>query len=366
MKKTPLYDEHVALNAKMVEFGGWNMPIQYEEGIREETAAVRERVGMFDVSHMGEIRVTGSDAAAFLDFALSRKVSGRKPEIANYTILCYEDGGVVDDLLVYTFGENDYWLVVNAANKDKDLDHLKDVSKIFRDGEADVKIDDESDLYGQIAVQGKESLEPVIKALEAVFPGKISEDTMRGLKRFRQINLELKDSEARLVVSRTGYTGEDGYEIYMPADKTVAMWRALLEQEVEPCGLGARDALRLEAGLPLYGHEMNAEITPIEAGLGKFVELDREFMGMKMDPNPDRRLVSLISEDRQIPREEYPVFYNDEEVGYVTSGSFSPTLGKGIANALIKASVPEDVEEFEIQVRKKRVPFRVTEAPFVK
>lgn len=361
MKRTVLYENHLALNAKMVDFAGWEMPVQYS-GIKAETLAVRKSLGMFDVSHMGEIRVKGQGAGEFLDYVLSRRISNKNPQLTNYAFLCYEDGGVVDDLMVYQLGPENYWLVVNAANTDKDFAYLEKCLITYK-SKNEIQLINETDLFGLIAVQGKDSLEPVLNALAKVYPEQNIEQDLRELKRFRQVNYLFNDQ--LVVVSRTGYTGEDGYEIYLPVEKTKELWQSLVEQEVLPCGLGARDALRLEAGLPLYGHEISAEINPLEAGLGRFVEFDRDFIGKSMQGKQDRRSLALISEDRSIPRADYPVYYQNEKVGYVTSGSFSPTLKKGIAFALVSNDLPEDLSELEIEIRRKKHTYKVTKTPFI-
>ncbi|NLJ71198.1 MAG: hypothetical protein GX328_07055, partial [Clostridiaceae bacterium] len=205
MNRTILYDEHLALNAKMVDFAGWEMPVQYT-GIKDETLAVRQAQGMFDVSHMGEISVSGTGAGEFLDYVLSRKISHKNPELTNYAFLCYEDGGVVDDLMVYQLDTEDYWLVVNAANTDKDFAHLQEMLTKY-DQQNDVSIYNETDSYGLIAIQGTGSLTPTLNALSPIYPALNISEKIKNLKRFRQVSFPLNDK--RLVVSRTGYTGED-------------------------------------------------------------------------------------------------------------------------------------------------------------
>ncbi|NLM18524.1 MAG: glycine cleavage system aminomethyltransferase GcvT [Clostridiaceae bacterium] len=361
MNRTVLYDEHLALNAKMVDFAGWEMPVQYT-GIKDETLAVREAQGMFDVSHMGEIRVSGSGSGKFLDYVLSRKISHRNPELTNYAFLCYADGGVVDDLMVYQLGTEDYWLVVNAANTDKDFAYLQELLTKY-DRKNEISIINETANYGLIAIQGTGSLTPTLKALSPIYPDLNISKRVEDLKRFRQVSFSLDDKH--LVVSRTGYTGEDGYEVYLPVADTIKFWQNLLKENIRPCGLGARDALRLEAGLPLYGHELSSEINPLEAGLDKFVELERDFVGKAMANKQHRKLIALISEDKSIPRDGYPVFIQDQEIGFVTSGSFSPTLNKGIAFALVTADLAEDITEVEIAIRRKKHTYKITSTPFV-
>lgn len=359
MKKTPLNEKHKALGARMVDYAGWEMPVQYE-GIAAETEAVRKSTGIFDVSHMGEILVTGDLAGDFLNWLLSRNVTGKAYEQITYAIMCYEDGGVVDDLLVYHAGSG-YLLVVNAANKDKDLLHLKDSLALFAAknplAKEQVKIEDLSDLYAQIAIQGPTSLDLILEVKDLLGLNQAQEEILKEMKRYRNLELSPADVQPAFFISTTGYTGERGYEIYGPAELVSPIWDALLAAGAIPCGLGSRDALRLEAGLPLYGHEMSAEINPLDAGMDFFVELKREFQGEQMAGKKRRKIIRLISQGKQIPRDGYLVFSNGEEIGYVSSGTFSPTLGKGIANALVRDDLAEDIKEVDVLIRNKYIPF---------
>lgn len=367
MKKTPLYDRHVALGARMVEYAGWNMPVQYE-GVRDEVLAVREATGIFDVSHMGEIRVKGEGAGEFLDWLLTRRVTGKKPDQITYAILSAADGGTVDDLLSYTMGEEDYMLVVNAANKDKDLVHMNEslvaYKEAYPDRKADVEVIDESDLYGQIAVQGPGSLDCILEVADALELTEEEREELRGLKRFRQMFVPVKGESRDLIISRTGYTGENGYEFYIPIAKTEHYWNIFIDAEVVPCGLGSRDTLRLEAGMPLYGHEMSSEISALEGGMSFFVDLQHEFQGSVMKDKVTRRQIALESDTRAIPRDGYEVYVEGVKAGVITSGTFSPVLEKGIAFALVDIDTPE-VSHVEVQVRKNLQPFTVVKAPFV-
>lgn len=367
MKQTPLYDRHVALGARMVDYAGWNMPVQYA-GIKEEILAVRRETGLFDVSHMGEIRVSGQGAGAFLDWLLSRRVTGKKDDQITYAILSAADGGTVDDLLVYTMGAEDYLLVVNAANKDKDLVHIRQslqaYKDVFKDRQVEITILDESDLYGQIAVQGPGSLDCMLQVARELGLSKEEEAQLAELKRFRQMRLTLEGQDRDLIISRTGYTGENGYELYIPAAKTAYYWDLFIQAGVEPCGLGARDTLRLEAGMPLYGHEMSEDINALEGGMGFFVDLDHEFQGQVMKDKVRRRQLALVSDTKVIPRDGYEVYVQDKKVGVITSGTFSPVLEKGIAFALVDLDTPE-VDEVQVLVRKNLQPFTVVKPPFV-
>ncbi|MDD3611099.1 MAG: glycine cleavage system aminomethyltransferase GcvT [Eubacteriales bacterium] len=370
MKKTPLNERHLALRARMVDYAGWDMPVQYE-GIAEEVKAVREKVAMFDVSHMGEVLVSGEGSGEFLNWLLSRDVTGKQKDQITYAILCYEDGGTVDDLLVYEMDEGTYMLVVNAANKDKDVLHINDSIETYRnkfpDRKDEIKVVDDSAHYGQIAVQGPESLQVMLDLAEKLGLNAEQKEQLQGLKRYRQIQVDKEGFERKMIISRTGYTGENGYEIYLPAELTVEVWDLLYDYGVPASGLGARDSLRLEAGLPLYGHEMAEDITPLEGDMGFFVDFSRDFQGGEaMKARSTRKRIALVSEGRAIPRDGYPVFLDDEEVGVISSGSFSPTLGKGIAFALVGKDFPEDATEVEVKVRKKFENFKVIDTPFVK
>lgn len=367
MKHTPLFDKHVGLNAKMAEFAGYEMPIEYN-GISEETLAVRKSCGIFDVSHMGEIRVKGEAAEPFLNWLLSRTIDGKKQDIVSYVVLCYEDGGAVDDFLVYRFAdEHDYWLVVNAANKDKDFAYLNEKKEVFfkefPEAGQDLEIIDESEHYGQVAIQGPKSAEIMKKFLEGRKEDAEVIETVIGLKNYRQYRRVL-DNGLSLVISRTGYTGEDGFEVYIPADDVVAVWDEFVALGCLPCGLGARDALRLEAGMPLYGHEMSQELSALDAGMSFVVKEHSPFIAEGMTQK--KKLIPLVSVKKAIPRAGYPVKYEGEEVGYVSSGMFSPTIEKGIAYAYVDVDFSDEAEDFTIEIHRKDRPFVKTKTPFYK
>jgi len=351
----------------MVEYAGWDMPVQYG-GIGEETAAVRNDSGIFDVSHMGEIVVSGKDSASFLDWLLTRKISGKQPNQITYALLANEAGGTVDDLLVYETAPETYFLVVNAANKDKDVQHIESSVGRYREkvGAADISVEDVSDRYGQIAWQG-----PKVRELAAtVLPSLgFSEDAVQailGLKRFRSYQMPDPDGRVEWIVSRTGYTGEDGFEFYVPAEATTALWQGLIDAGIVPAGLGARDVLRLEAGLPLYGHELGEDISALDAGLTRFVDLEHEFQGQRMAETNRRRLIHLVSESKAIPREHYRVIMDGEAVGEVASGTYSPTLEKGIATAFVDKDLDTAGKQLYLEIRSKQLPFSEVESPFVK
>ena len=353
IKITCLHEEHIALGAKMSPFAGFDMPIQYK-GIREEHLAVRTKVGMFDVSHMGEVFISGADAEKYVNHIFTNDVTGMEPGKILYGMMCYPDGGVVDDLLVYKY-EDKFLLVINAANIDKDVAWMQQNAEGF-----DVVIDHQSDLWGQIAVQGPEAadaLRHVVNAENAVNAENLTFYTF---------------FEADgLIISRTGYTGEDGFEIYATPEKTVELWRAFLAAGVEPCGLGCRDTLRFEAGLPLYGDELSAEISPVMAGLSMFCKLDKvEFIGKDalVDQKTNgvaKKLVGIEIEDNAIPRAGYPVELEDgTEVGVVTTGYHSISLDKSICFALVDSAYSKLETPLWIHIRKKTFPGKVVKKRF--
>ncbi len=342
VKQTALYEAHLSAKGKMVEFAGYLLPINYEKGIIFEHHQVRENVGVFDVSHMGEILVKGEKAKEFLEKTLTNSIGNLVPGKIRYTIMCYPDGGCVDDLLVYCFSDEEYFLVVNASNKDKDFQYLLDLKV---DG---VSITDKSDEYSQVAIQGPNS-EKVMRELGYELPEKY----------FTFITTN------NLIISKTGYTGESGYEVYGPAIDIIKLWDSLLACGVEPCGLGCRDTLRFEAGLPLYGHEISANTNPLEANLGFAVKLNKDFIGKEALEKSDnfRSLIGLKLIDRGIAREGSEVYCGEQLVGVVTTGTMSPTLNIAIANALVKKDF-ENCEEFVIDVRGRRLKAERVALPY--
>ena len=352
LRRTLLYDEHKALGARLVDFSGWEMPVQYG-GIKAEHQAVRERVGLFDVSHMGEAVFRGKDAEAAVQRLLTRDVSRLEVGQAGYSAVCYESGGTVDDVLVYRRPE-DFLVVVNAANREKDLEH-------FRENTQDLAVEvvDESDDWALLALQGPEAANVLQNLTEA---------NLSNLKSYRFLEGEVAGTKA--MISRTGYTGEDGFEIYLSPDEAPRRWRELIEAGATPAGLGARDTLRLEAGMCLYGNELDPETTPLEAGIGFAVHLDKEqgFIGqdaLKREKEDGLRktLVGFEVEGRGIARHDYPVKAEDETVGRVTSGTLSPTLNKAIGLALVSPGVED---RFEVVIRERSVEAHTVELPFYK
>lgn len=352
-QKTCLHDRHVALGALMSPFAGFDMPIQYA-GITEEHNAVRQHVGVFDVSHMGEVRVSGPDAYRFVSHIFVNDVTGAPDGQIFYGMMCYENGGTVDDLLVYKVNDQEYFLVINASNIDKDVAWIRQNAEGF-----DVKIEDQSPYYGEVAVQGPEAE----GAMENILGIEVKDIPFYNFKTF---NLDGEE----VIVSRTGYTGEDGFEVYGSHDFTRKVWDKLMEGGVQPCGLGCRDTLRFEVGLPLYGDELSADITPIEASLSMFVKLDKpEFIGkealaaQKAD-GVKRRIVGLELEGNAIPRHGYPVEVNGEQVGEVTTGYRSISTGKSVAMAMINKPYDKLGTEVEVRIRKKTFPAQVVKKRF--
>ena len=356
-KKTCLYDEHVSMGAKMSPFGGFMMPIQYE-GIIEEHKAVRSAAGMFDVSHMGEIFVEGADAEKFVNTVFTNDVTRMSRGRILYGMMLYPDAGTVDDLLVYRVsGENRFLLVENAANTEKDFQWLKSNSGGF-----DVKITDASDDYGEIALQGPDSE----KYIELLGLG----DCL-GLQFYTFTETEYDGQE--IIVSRTGYTGEDGFELYASPEVIRALWKKLASAGVKPCGLGCRDTLRFEAGLPLYGHELGESISPAEAGLGMFVKFDKEiFIGResllaRKQSGCSRKLVGVELEGMTaVPRAGCAVLKDGRVIGEVTTGYHSISLEKNLCMALVETPYTAEGTELCIQVRKKVFPGHVCKKRFYK
>ena len=353
--KTCLYDKHVALGALMSPFGGFIMPIQYTN-ITEEHNAVRNAAGMFDVSHMGEIFVSGPDAEKFVNHIFTNNVTGIPEGKILYGMMLYPEGTVVDDLLVYKeFEPCKYLLVVNASNIAKDYEWIC----AQMDG-YDVEVVNASDSWGEIALQGPEAEKFAVETL--------------GLKPAADLGFytyyEAEWNGVRMIVSRTGYTGEDGFEIYCSHETVNEIWDILLDAGVTPCGLGCRDTLRFEAGLPLYGHELSNEITPLEAGLGMFAKIkDKDFIGRnalaaQKEAGLSRKIVGIELQDKAIPRAGYPVEVNGEQVGVVTTGYRSISTDRSVCVAMVDKAYTELGTAVEIRIRKKVFPGIVTKKRF--
>ncbi|MEM8713117.1 MAG: glycine cleavage system aminomethyltransferase GcvT [Planctomycetota bacterium] len=360
LRQTDLHAVHVAAGAKMVPFGGWSMPVQYAS-ILDEAKRVREHTGLFDLGHMGRLEVKGKDAVPFLDRLVTSFVGKIPVSAIRYGLVCNADGNPFDDLLLYKTSPEDVFVVANASNKDTVLKWLRD----HQDG-ADVTIEDRSDELAMLALQGPKSqaaLQPLVEGKDLGDIGyyKFAFATVAGIDNVR--------------VSRTGYTGEDGFELYFPAGEAVRVWGELLEagkdEGLAPIGLGARDTLRLEAGMPLYGHEIDLDHNPIEAGLNfgiSFKEEKGDWIGRdalaRIKEAPKRKLVGIKTEGKRVPRQGYRLFRGDEEVGAVCSGAVSPTLDLNIGSAYVPVALADPGQAIDMDIRGKRQACTVCELPF--
>ena len=364
-RTSPLHDIHVVGGASFTDFAGWQMPVSYGSDLAEHHA-VRTAAGIFDISHMAEILVSGTDAAAFLDFALAGRLSAIGAYQAKYSLLLDESGGIIDDLVVYRLGDEVFFVVANAGNRGPVVDALtKRVA-----GFDSVTVDDQSDDIALIAVQGPAS-RSILEATSAITELAVPLDELK----YYWSTDAFFDGRA-LLVGRTGYTGEDGFELYITADRAAELWQALVEAGADkgliPAGLASRDTLRLEAGMPLYGHELGLDTFPAQAGLGRVVNLKKEddFVGRSAveagPPEGARVLVGLTTEGRRAGRAGYPVVTDSAEVGVITSGALSPTLGYPVAMAYVDPSVVEAGDPLFIDVRGTRIPATVVTLPFYK
>jgi aminomethyltransferase len=360
LMRTPLYDVYKNYGGKTIDFGGWDLPVQFSS-IKAEHEAVRTKAGLFDVSHMGEIEVKGPNSLQYLQKMMTNDISKLKDGAAQYTAMCYENGGTVDDLLVYKLADEDYLLVVNAANIEKDFDWLQ------KHIDADVVLNNISETMAQLALQGPLA-EEVLQRL--------TEDNLCDIGFFK-FKKDIVIDGKKALVSRTGYTGEDGFEIYCNSEDAVALWNRILEVGKEdgvlPCGLGSRDTLRFEATLALYGQELSPEITPLEAGIGFAVKVNKEedFIGKEAlkeqkENGIPRKLVGIEMIERGIPRHGYPVYHGETKIGEVTTGTQSPTLKKNIGLALINKEFSSLDTELEIEIRGKKVKAIIVPTPFYK
>ncbi len=360
-KHTALYDEHIAAGGRMVEFAGYELPVHYTSLVDEHTS-VRTRAGLFDVSHMGEVFITGPGALDFVQLVSCNDHSKMTVGRAQYTGLMYPQGTFVDDMLVHKLADDEYLLVVNAANRAKDAAYLGELAA----GRAGVEVRDESDSWSQLAVQGPlaaEILQPSVRS------------DLSELNHFTFVFTEV--CGRRALIARTGYTGEDGFEVYTSNEAAPEVWRAILAEGrpkgLLPAGLGARDTLRFEAGMSLYGHEIDDTTTPLEAGLGWIVKfkkgdyIGRDILESQKETGLDRRLVGFEMIDRGIARHGYPVYLGEgdlEPVGHVTSGTHSPTLGRALGLAYLPIEASEDGTEFLVEIRNRRAAARVVPMPF--
>ncbi|NBD25489.1 glycine cleavage system aminomethyltransferase GcvT [Paenibacillus glycinis] len=361
LKRTPLYPLYADYpGARCIDFGGWELPVQFS-GIQKEHDAVRQQAGLFDVSHMGEFMVTGRYSEAFLQQLTTNDVAKLSDGQAQYTLMCYPNGGVVDDLLVYRITADQYLVVVNASNIDKDFEWMREHLI------GDVMLENRSDDLALLALQGPQAAAVLAEAAEQFDCGALAPF---------HFATGVSVGGVKALVSRTGYTGEDGFEIYVPAEDAQQAWKALFAAGeaygLVPAGLGARDTLRFEARLPLYGQELSRDISPLEAGLGFFVKLGKDgFVGREAllaqkAAGVPRKLVGIEMIDRGIPRSHYPVYANDRQIGEVTTGTQSPTLKRNLGLALIEAEFAELGTELWVEIRGKRLKAEVVKAPFYK
>jgi aminomethyltransferase len=361
MKKTPLYERHVALGATMTDFGGWAMPVQYT-GIIEEHRRTREAAGLFDICHMGEIDVTGPDAFDFLQLLLTRNLEGQQIGQLKLSVLTNDQGGTIDDLTCYSLGDQHYRLVTNAGTKDKDLAWILKVKN--ENDFANVEVVDRSDAIGKIDLQGPKSA--------AILQTLVTAD-LSALKFYAFLFSTVGGIEA--LISRSGYTGEDGFEIYTDADRIAEVWDLLLKTGsgagLVPVGLGARDTLRLECGMMLYGNDIDEEIIPFEAVYGWVVDMNKPFIGRdalkrRQEKGIGKKLVGFEMVDKGIARHGYRVFHDGLDLGVVTSGTFAPTLNKAIGMAYVPVSLKEPGTEIDIDIRNRPTRARVVKMPFYK
>ncbi len=361
LKKTPLFTEHEKQNGKLIDFVGWNLPIQYQ-GLKEEHLCVRNHVGLFDVSHMGEIRIKGLHCLEAVEWLTTNHVASLEDNCAQYSLLPNKTGGLVDDLIVYCLKkEQDYLLCVNAANKEKDLAWILENNK-------NADIVDESDFWAQIAVQGPKAPSLLNDVFSFDYDGSVSP--------FHFVKKEFNGFNC--IIARTGYTGEDGGEIFIPKEGAVQLWQCLLEKghpyHVQPIGLGARDTLRLEAKLCLYGNEIDETTNPYEATLNYFIKpKHKDFIGKDpiislKESGLKRKLIGFELIDRGIPRHGYKIFSTENEnneIGYVTSGTHSPSLNKPIGLAYVPVELAKIDTEFLVEIRSKKVKAKVIKTPFI-
>ncbi len=357
MKRTPLYENHLKHKGKLIDFGGWELPVEYT-GIIQEHEAARNAAGLFDVSHMGEVTVEGEDAEKYIQNMVTNDISTMNAFQIYYSPMCYPEGGVVDDLLIYKYNKEKYLIVVNAANTEKDFEWFQ----AHVTGKVDVK--DISSEYAQMAIQGPKA-EQILQKLT---------DTDLDTIKFFHFNDGVKFGSVTAFVSRNGYTGEDGFEILVKPNDAGILWDNIIEagkdEGILPAGLGARDTLRFEVCLPLYGHEIDSSITPLEAGLGYFVKLDKnDFIGkdalaLQKASGLKRKVVALEMVDRGIPRAGFEVFAGDNKIGHITTGSYSPTLKKNIGLALLDTEFAAEDTIIEVSIRGKLLKAKVIKKPF--
>jgi len=361
MEKTPLYDRHLALGAKMIDFGGWLMPVQYTNVI-DEHHATRNGAGLFDICHMGEIDVRGPQAFALLQRVMSRNLQAQEIGQMKLSVMTTEQGGIIDDLTIYKFAEDHYLIVTNAATKDKDCRWLQTIKETT--GLTAVELSDRTETTGKLDIQGPRA--------QTILQSLVGAD-LAPLKHYHALNTTLAGIPA--LVSRSGYTGEDGFEIYASGNRIGDIWDNLLKagaaSGLKPVGLGARDTLRLEAGFMLYGHELSESVSPLEVTYGWIADLEKDFIGRdalvrQRQEGVSRKLVGFEMLERGIARAGYKVFKNGEEIGEVTSGTFAPTLNRAVGMAFVPSAHAAPETEIDIYIRERPVRAKVIKLPFYK
>ena len=354
LKRTPLYETHTSLNGRMVPFAGWGMPLQYT-GILAETKAVRSKAGIFDVSHMGRLHITGPDANHLMDWIITSDASSLRQGRARYAMICNEEGGIIDDTVFYRLGEDHYLLVCNAANRQYVVPWM---SRWAAERFPEAFIEDRTESTAMVAFQGPATPELLAGISDVEPPSILFFGALKGTV-----------AAKTALIGRTGYTGEDGFELILEAEDAPDVWQALMGQGATPCGLGSRDVLRLEAGLALHGHDIDTSTTPLEAGLERFVRLDKEFVGAaslrrQKEEGPNSRLVGLVVHGRTIAREGHAIFQDATQVGRVTSGTHSPTLDRSIAMGYVTSASALPGNRLLVDIRGKLIEVEVVPLPF--
>jgi glycine cleavage system T protein len=354
LKRTPLYEEHLRLGARIVDFAGWQMPIQYTSVI-EEHLATRTKAGLFDISHIGEFLIEGKDSLNFLQKIMAKDISRLKQGKCLYSVMCNKEGGTIDDLFIYKFNEEKFMLVMNAGTIEKDFKHLITNKENF-----EIEIKNISKETAKIDLQGPKS-ENILQ--------KLTDENLSEIKRFefKEINI----AGTKITISRSGYTGEDGFELYLHSKKAPEIWNNILETgkefEIKPIGLGARDILRLESCYPLYGHELNENISPLEAGIPFTISFEKDFIGkeaLKEQKDNQKRINIAFELEKGIPRADYKILKDNKEIGYVTSGTLSPILKKGIGLALVDIKYTNPGIEIDINIRNRLYKAKIIKKPF--
>ena len=354
LKRTPLYRTHTGLGARMVPFAGWEMPVQYRS-ILAESRAVRSAAGSFDVSHMGRLYISGPDSPGLLDWVVTADAASLRVGRARYGLICNDVGGIIDDTVFYRRAEDSYLLVCNAGNREQVISWFR---TWVGQGYPDVRIDDATEETAMIAIQGPSAAGDLER---------VSGVETSGMRPFSYSETEVDG--AHVFVGRTGYTGEDGFELVVGASDAPRIWDALASQGSVPCGLGARDVLRLEAGLALHGNDIDPTTTPLEAGLGRFVRLEKEFVGVDVlrrqsQGGPRRRLIGMVLEGRSIARAGYDILTQDSPVGLVTSGTLSPALDRSIAMGYVGSDFASPGQMLTVDIRGRRAEAQVVPLPF--